>query len=278
MTTLLIDADGPAFTAAAAAQETYWWDEDTASIILDFAKAKEIAADYIDRYVAAVDDDAEIVLCFSCPTRRYFRHDVVEGYKANRTGVPPIGLGRVKEWLAETYGSKTKPNLEADDVLGILATHPRLIKGRKVIVSMDKDLQQIPGEHLHGRFPEEGVFRVTSEFATRFLWQQVLQGDASDGYAGLPGCGPKGAQKLLAGVQLADIESTVVAAYEKAEQAEEYLASQVNAARILTAKTYDFKRKEPILWQKPPTSTTSEKPASTSSPRKRKSRSPTPSP
>lgn len=203
----------------------------------------------MDRYREAVDENAELVLCFSCPSRHYFRHDVLAGYKANRSAATPIGLRKLKDWINTQYDTKTKPNLEADDVVGILATSPKLIKGRKIIVSMDKDLQQIPGEHLNGSRPEEGTFRITSEFAERFRWMQVLTGDSTDNYAGLPGCGPVGATKVIASARPDEpLSDVVLAAYLKAGLTKSDFAQQTNVATILTATMYDFKRKEPILW------------------------------
>mgnify|MGYP003859969237 CR=1 FL=1 len=51
--------------------------------------------------------------------------------------------------LIDEYQAVIYPNLEADDVMGILATKPS--KGeRKIICSIDKDLRQIPGHLYNG--------------------------------------------------------------------------------------------------------------------------------
>lgn len=94
-----------------------------------------------------------------------------------------------------------QPGLEADDVLGILATHSTLVKGEKIIVSHDKDLGQIPGLHLNPMSPDEGVYRIAPAFARRLLAYQVLVGDSTDNYPGRPGCGPVKAEKILEKVQ-----------------------------------------------------------------------------
>jgi 5'-3' exonuclease len=77
----------------------------------------------------------------------------------------------------------------------------------------------------------------------------VLVGDSTDNYPGLPGCGPVKAEKILEKVQ--PEESYVPhlqLAYAKAGLSFADLATQLNVARILTTKTYDFEKKEPILW------------------------------
>lgn len=249
MTTLLIDADGVAFKAASAVQRTILWEDDVATTHADFNEAKDAFNTILGTLPKTSEDDG-VVLCFSCPSRRYFRHDLLPTYKGNRKSTPPLLLRELKQWASETWETKTKPGLEADDVLGILATHKRIIKGEKIIVSADKDLQQIPGLHIDLNDPEAGVMRVAPEFAERFLWRQVLTGDTSDNYSGCPGIGPVKADKLLSGISgEAQFAAAVLAAYEKAGLTPDDLAVQVNVARILQADNYDFKRKEPILWQ-----------------------------
>lgn len=251
MTTLLVDADGVAFKAASAVQRSILWDDDIFTTHADFDEAKDAFEQLLDRYVRVVDDaDAKVVLCYSCPTRHYFRHDLLDTYKGNRkSSAPPLALRDLKAWSSEKWETKTKPNLEADDVLGILATHPKLIKGPKIIVSMDKDLRQIPGLHIDANDPDLGVFRVAEDFAERFLWTQVLTGDQTDGYTGCPGIGPVKAKGILSGVKgEAQFAAAVWGAYDRAGLSQEEMAVQVNVARILKADNYDFKRKEPKLW------------------------------
>lgn len=251
MTTLLIDADGIAYQIAAAVQTTIKWDDEgeIATTTADLGEAQETFRSTIQGILDGVDNDASVLLCWSSPTRRYFRHDLLPTYKGNRKGKPkPIVLSALIDWAKETYPAKWKDNLEADDVLGILATHPTLIKGEKIIVSGDKDLQQIPGLHISPREP--GVFRVSSEYAERFFWTQVLTGDTSDNYTGIPGIGPKKADAILRKARPDEpLGELVIAAYRKHGISDEDMAVQVNVARILNHRTYDFKRKEPILWQ-----------------------------
>lgn len=253
MTTLLIDADGLAFQAAAAVQKNIHWEDDVITSHADLDEAKEAFETILQGCQDAVDTSAAIVLCFSCPTRNYFRHDLLPTYKANRKGGVPMALPALRAWCEETYRSYTRPRLEADDVIGILATHKKLIPGEKIIVSVDKDLGQIPGLHLNPRAPHEGVYRVSEKFAERLLWTQVLTGDQTDNYTGCPGIGPKKAEAILNKTdRLEAVRDAYIKAYRGSPISSDLeLEIQVNVARILTAATYDFKRKEPILWQYP---------------------------
>jgi DNA polymerase-1 len=188
----------------------------------------------------------KLVIALSCPSRRYWRHDILPTYKAHRSsGKPPMILGQVKRMLADEYESFVRPGLEADDVMGILATHPTLIKGEKVIVSADKDMKGVPG-NLYNHQKDE-YYVVSKADAKYFHMTQALTGDSTDGYAGCPGCGPVSAKKLLDAAGDAPW-SAVVSAYAKAGLTEQDALVQAQVARICQASDYDFKQKKVKLW------------------------------
>lgn len=249
MTTLIVDADGIAFEAAAAVQKTFRWDDDVYSTVADLKEAMVIVEDKIVALSAKLEA-RRTILCWSCPTRRYFRHDLLPTYKAGRHGAPLMVLADLKVWAQGTFESKVKPGLEADDVVGILATHPKLIPGEKIVVSPDKDLRQIPGVHFNPDRPDDGLFEVTSAQAEKQLWMQTLTGDSTDNFSGIPGIGPKRAEAILAKRRPDEpIEAVVLEAYLKAGLTAADMEVQHNVARILQAHHYDFKKKEPILWR-----------------------------
>lgn len=273
MTTVLVDADGIAFLAAAAVQRSIAWDEDLYTTHASLTEAQDVFALKISQIVEWSEcAEEDIILCYSCPSRRYFRHDLLGTYKGNRTGPPPLVLRDLKEWTKEHWPHKWKPKLEADDVMGIMATNPKLVKGEAIIVSADKDLQQIPGLHLNANAMFEGIFRVQPQYAERFLWQQVLVGDTADNYSGCPGVGPVAAEKVLSKAADIGYEAAVSEAYHKAGLTPADLAIQVNVARILHSSHYNYKTQEPILWQTSTTHWPSAAPATGSSPTTPKSR------
>jgi DNA polymerase-1 len=250
--TLLIDADFTAVEIACAVQKTYQWGEDddgnpVTSTSASLEEAKEAFANKIAKIVDR--GEGEPILCFSCPSRRYFRHNLWPTYKANRKGrQAPIVLAELKAWASSEWPTKTKPNLEADDVLGILATHPKFYLGKCIIVSLDKDLEQIPGMHMNPNTLE--VYRVNPTWANRMLAFQALTGDSTDNYPGCPKIGPKRAMDIIREVPAGESYLPAIqAAYERAGKTIEEMAVQFNVARILNADTYNFKTGEPILWQ-----------------------------
>src|SRR5690606_16330912 len=130
----------------------------------------------------------------------------------------------LREWVHESYDTYQRPSLEGDDVLGILATHPTLIPGEKIVVSIDKDLQTIPGQHFNYKHAREQggdwndlIRKVTVAEADRFHLFQTLTGDTTDGYPGCPGVGPVTAEKILGDDPTWE---KVVAAYRKAKLGE----------------------------------------------------------
>jgi DNA polymerase-1 len=270
---LIIDADTVLMKAAFATQSVHRWDDDTVSTHGDLGAAKEIVEEEIEKFKDAVGDkDAGVIMCFSCPSRRYFRHDVYGPYKAPRAAsTPPIGLNALRAFVLETRVCRSRDRLEADDVVGILATQkpsplPGYESADRVVVAVDKDLLQIPGLHLHANRPREGIFRVSPEAGEEMLWTQVLTGDAVDNYPGIKGVGPAKASKILGTAPEGDVvpilgrpslEVRAVEEYRRLGLSDEYLASQVNCARILQAKNYNFKTKEPKLWTPPLASTRS---------------------
>src|SRR5262249_40632645 len=132
----------------------------------------------------------------------------------------------------------------------ILATSDKIIPGRKIIVSADKDMKTIPGEHYDPNKRELGVVTVSRLEADGYHMMQTLTGDTTDGYTGCPGVGPKKAEKIL-GDEPHLWWHRVVEAYDKAGLSEAEALTQARVARILRATDYDFKLKKPILWTPP---------------------------
>ena len=86
--------------------------------------------------------------------------------------------------------------LEADDVLAIRNKQLNELGVSNVIVSVDKDLLQIPGVHYN---PIKDEIQSITEFSASYnFWKQVLMGDVTDGIYGISGVGPKTAEKILA--------------------------------------------------------------------------------
>ena len=104
-----------------------------------------------------------------------------------------------KSYISELPFAVMADNIEADDMLGHWASEDP--EGR-VIISVDKDLKQVGGNFYNPHRVVDGVydgyfFTVDLETANLFLLEQLLSGDSMDHIPGLPGIGPKKAQKIL---------------------------------------------------------------------------------
>ena len=122
-----------------------------------------------------------------------FRYEVFPEYKANRiTAKRPRYEQEVKEYLVTTYGAKYSEGCEADDMLGVRQVE---LGQDSTIVTIDKDLDMIPGWHYN--FVKKERYYVTDEEAIKFFYYQCLIGDTADGIKGVSGIGPKKATKLL---------------------------------------------------------------------------------
>jgi DNA polymerase-1 len=205
---------------------------------------------------------ADAVVFLSDPSRNW-RKEVLPTYKANRADKRPPMLRRILEaHLVEKHGAKRKPGLEADDCLGIVATNPKLYPGSdKIIVSIDKDLLTIPGKVFNWKKKDRGMTVVSQLDADRMHLFQALMGDATDGYSGCPGIGPKKAAALLdpEGKGPIDPEMSfvewawgqVLDTYAKAKLGPEEALVQARVARILRHSDFNYRTQEPILWTPP---------------------------
>jgi DNA polymerase-1 len=250
--TLLLDADIIAYQFAVKAQKTTdWGDGDVMTQVEEGAAVTPALDDKLLELQAQLEADA-FVICLSCPTDEGWRRKILPSYKSNR-GPKPALLGPLKDYLSKTHRTYLRPTLEADDVMGILSTHPTLIPGEKVIVSIDKDMKTIPGWLFN---PDKDKFPRLIEQQEADYWHlyQTLVGDTTDFYKGCPGVGPKKAEAILFGVSPPwgnpeEMWPAVLAAFKAKGLTEEDALVQARVARICRHTDYDFKRKEVILWK-----------------------------
>ena len=179
-------------------------------------------------------------------TKFNFRDDLVDDYKGNRADVErPVNLTWAKRWAMDNLNSFYHKGLEADDLLGI---H---MKDDTVLWSLDKDLRQIPGQHLddatqkiititeEGKLEDRGK-KVYFDGTVGFHYQ-LLIGDSTDHIVGCgkrveavyksgakkgetyikrQGIGPKAALKIITEAAIAKgskplLEATLNAVVEK---------------------------------------------------------------
>lgn len=247
-TTLLIDGDILAYRAAASAEHEIRWDDNLWTLHSDLRDAQRIFYEQMQQVEDALQHDRVII---ALSPEKNFRYRIWPQYKANRVDKRrPMCLAALKEWIEDEYETFKRPDIEADDVLGILATSPYIVRGRKCIVSVDKDFRGVPCEYYN--LNTEELVEITEPQADQWHMLQTLMGDAADGYPGCPKCGPKTAEKILNDAQTYEtMWPLVVQAYEKQGLGEEYALTMARLARICRRGDYDFKKKEVILWTPP---------------------------
>ena len=190
-----------------------------------------------------------VLIALSDPSRHYWRHDILPSYKAGRTGARPVALKGVRDHALKNHNCTARRALEADDVLGILATGKALAKMYKtksvtpIVVTSDKDLKQIPGLHLNHQKISEGLFTVEKEDGEAWHLTQTLTGDVVDNYSGCPGIGPVKAAAIVPGGWPA-----IVKAFEKKGLTEDDALRQARVARILQVQDWNAKTQTPHLW------------------------------
>ena len=256
--TIIIDGDVVVYKVAEGIAESFEvsTEEDDEFIYRNIGWAnKEQAKEYLENMIDKICKDCkgnEVVICLS-DMNSNFRKGINPNYKGNRKSIKPILYEFLRKYMTETgYKIYEKPQLEADDVIGIIATSDKIIKGDKVVWSLDKDFKTIPCK-FHRAKPngKDESINVSKEEADWWFMYQTLIGDKVDGYDGCKGVGDKTAKKLLGEIgekSLEEMWEIVKTTYEKAGFTEEDALLNARMARILRAEDYDFKKKEVILW------------------------------
>lgn len=244
-TIALMDGDIFAFEIAAGAEEPIHWGDGLWTLHAFEEPAIARLESRIEELGDSIGADRIIVALSDTDN---WRTSVLPTYKENRVGQrKPMLLNVLKEHLATNYECFVRPSLEADDVLGILSTWSGL-KGEKIIVTKDKDLQTIPGLHFLSHKEDEGVFEVSEDEADLWHLIQTLAGDVTDGYKGCPGIGVVRARRALEDLPQEERWGQVVQMFEKAGLSEEEALVQARVARICRASDYDFKNRKVKLW------------------------------
>lgn len=244
MATALIDGDIVAYRCAAAAQKDIDWGDGLEGKTITQGAAEANAVGMTKDWAKAVGAE-RIIVCLTSPHN--FRKELAPFYKANRTGKePPVEYWKALKALETEFTVARYDTLEADDVIGILATSGRVES--PIIVSPDKDLRSVPGVY-HNPLKSERPIRVNTFSADRLFMRQTLTGDVADNYKGCPGIGPKKADLALARCQtVPEMWHVVVDLYRKAGLTEDDALLQARLARILRHGEYDIATKKVRLW------------------------------
>ena len=159
---------------------------------------RKLREEYNPKYMAVVFD----------ARGKTFRHELYKDYKANRPPMPD-DLAVQIEPLHQLVKAMGLPliivdGVEADDVIGTLATRATARKKDMLISTGDKDLAQLVTPHVtlintmnNEVLDEKGVEGKFEVPPSRIIDYLTLVGDTSDNIPGVPKVGPKTAVKWL---------------------------------------------------------------------------------
>ena len=188
------------------------------------------------------------------PAERLLRRRLYPAYKATRKPMPEDLLPQVRRirQIVEAMGIPilAAEGYEADDILATLAARLAGEETNVVLVSRDKDLDQLVGDHvvLYDSMKDRTIdaAAVLAEKGYRpdqAVDAQALMGDATDNVPGVPGVGPKTAARLIA--QYGSLEGVVEHVSELSPKLREAIASAA-ATLELARKLLRLDRDVPI--------------------------------
>lgn len=137
-----------------------------------------------------------------------FRHDLYPEYKANRPPMPDDLRCQIEpiHQIIKAMGFPLLiiPDVEADDVIGVLANEATHNKQEVIVSTGDKDMAQLVSEHVtlvntmtDSKMDIAGVQEKFGVRPDQIIDYLALIGDTVDNIPGVPKCGPKTAVKWL---------------------------------------------------------------------------------
>lgn len=190
MSKAIIDVDSFIYRAATTCNELIELQEGIYYEAYNLNKAKEYLNNLVKDILEKTGCDEYIFVIGG--HGKNFRYVVNPNYKANRKKqAKPIMLDKVRQMVFDNFNVCYIPHLEADDTCRILSEQD----SDNVIVSIDKDLRTFPGK-LYDYYHSKFVYITPKQAEVNFK-RQLLIGDKTDGYDGIPKVGPATADKLL---------------------------------------------------------------------------------
>jgi len=141
-----------------------------------------------------------------------YKKAVTREYKGNRKNrKKPRFFVDLRNYMIEKYKAEHYDGWEADDLVLTMGKHYDDLNEDWVIVTVDKDLHQMPGYFYDPK--NDKFFHVVKSEAAENLALQWLAGDSTDNVVGIPGIGPKKAAKILEGELREDYPEVILKAY-----------------------------------------------------------------
>lgn len=205
----LIDGDWIAYTSCAAVEGG----KDRPDLT-DFNEVLTVLARWLVEIKKELKTDKEPILCFN--GNGNFRYVIAKQKKYKGARPPkPFHYQHLLDYMSEELDVVRKDGLEGDDTMAIFQTHYEKKGKPSCIVSIDKDLRQVPGwtyspeiwnapkygpifvdEMGEIELVKKSTWKIVGN-GLKFFYSQILTGDAVDNVPGLNGCGAKMAFTLI---------------------------------------------------------------------------------
>ena len=241
---LVIDGDILAYQIATNNEVETNWGDGLWTLHSDENSCKQQFDAVIDDLGSNLSADDYVV---ALTDKNNFRKDILPTYKSNRNAKrKPLVLKAMRQHIMDKHNGVMWKNLEADDVMGIMATEPT--QEDRVLVSIDKDMRTIPCT-----LSDDGstTTQIPQRLADYNFMLQVLTGDKVDGYDGIDGVGIKTAEKLIqkyTNVPLLDLWKIVKGIYKDKGYTQKEALQQARVAHILRHGEYNKKTGKVKLW------------------------------
>ncbi|MCP4338268.1 MAG: DNA polymerase I [Desulfobulbaceae bacterium] len=184
-----------------------------------------------------------------------FRNRLYDQYKANRPPMPEdlsVQIPFIKSFVAASnFLMLEDQDVEADDIIASVVKRFTALGHKVVIVSGDKDLLQLVSEDVVMWDPMkdkvmdlEAVEKKYGVRSDQLLDLFALIGDSADNVPGVPGIGPKTAQKLIGDFSTLDGLYAQVDDLKKSKMKEKIIENRDQA--YLSKELIDLKADVPI--------------------------------
>lgn len=179
----------------------------------------------------------------------------IKPYKGTREAhAKPLMYNRLRDYLLGEYDTQVIHDQEVDDELAIIQSAAIRAGRASIIVSVDKDMLQVPGWH---RNPNKGFQRVSEDSGLLTLYRQAAMGDTTDNIGGAYKVGPVAAKTLFpAGMDELALWNALVACYQTSidKHGDKYGGLDAYDAALENMRLVYLRRKANELWYPPSSS------------------------
>jgi hypothetical protein len=118
---MLVDGDLLAYKICSSQESPTDWGDDVWTLHCDYRIVKQLWVQSIQFYLEHTKSK-DALICFSDTNN--FRKELDSSYKSYRKNIrKPVCYNELKKWVAANFKTQSFPNLEGDDVIGLLATN-----------------------------------------------------------------------------------------------------------------------------------------------------------